>query len=48
MEKEIYLLYKLELLKLIEEKYFIQINDEEVENIIYFDDLFKLVVSKVN
>jgi acyl carrier protein len=44
MEEKI--IYKIEILQLIESKYNIEIKDEEVENIITFDDLLNLIINK--
>ena len=46
MEEKI--IYKIELLQLIESKYNIEIKDEEVENIITFEDLINLIKNKLN
>jgi acyl carrier protein len=46
MEENI--IYKIELLQLIESKYNIEIKDEEVENIITFEDLINLIKNKLN
>ena len=40
------IIYKIELLQLIESKYNIEIKDEEVENIITFEDLINLIKKK--
>jgi len=40
------IIYKIEILQLIESKYSIEIKDEEVENIITFDDLIELIKIK--
>lgn len=45
MEKD--LIYKIEILQLIESKYNIEIKDEEVENIITFKDLINLIKNKL-
>jgi len=45
MEEKI--IYKIEILQLIESKYNIEIKDEEVENIITFEDLIKLIKVKL-
>ncbi len=45
MEENI--IYKIEILQLIESKYNIEIKDEEVENIITFEDLIKLIKNKL-
>jgi len=45
MEEKI--IYKIEILQLIESKYNIEIKDEEVENIITFEDLIKLIKLKL-
>jgi acyl carrier protein len=45
MEEE-NLIYKIEILQLIESKYSIEIKDEEVENIITFRDLIELIKTK--
>lgn len=41
------IIYKIEILQLIESKYNIEIKDEEVENIITFEDLTKLIKLKL-
>jgi acyl carrier protein len=46
MEENI--IYKIEILQLIESKYNIEIKDEEVENIITFEDLINLIKNKLN
>ena len=46
MEEE-KIIYKIEILQLIESKYNIEIKDEEVENIITFEDLINLVKNKL-
>jgi acyl carrier protein len=40
------LIYKIEIFQLIESKYNIEIKDEEVENIITFEDLINLIKNK--
>jgi acyl carrier protein len=45
MEENI--IYKIEILQLIESKYNIEIKDEEVENIITFEDLIFLIKTKI-
>ena len=40
------IIYKIEILQLIESKYNIEIKDEEVENIIIFEDLINLIKKK--
>jgi len=45
MEENI--IYKIEILQLIESKYNIEIKDEEVENIITFEDLINLIKNKL-
>jgi acyl carrier protein len=40
------IIYKIEILQLIESKYNIEIKDEEVENIITFEDLINLIKKK--
>lgn len=40
------LIYKIEILQLIESKYNIEIKDEEVENINTFEDLINLINTK--
>jgi acyl carrier protein len=45
MEEE-NLIYKIEILQLIESKYSIEIKDEEVEDIITFRDLIELIKIK--
>jgi acyl carrier protein len=42
------LIYKIEILQLIESKYGIEIKDEEVENVITLNDLIKLVKIRQN
>lgn len=42
MEEDL-ILYKLEILQLVESKYNIEIKDEEVENIITLEDLINLI-----
>ena len=44
MEENI--IYKIEILQLIESKYDIEIKDEEIENIITFEDLINLIKVK--
>ena len=44
MEENI--IYKIEILQLIESKYNIEIKDEEVENIITFEDLINTIKIK--
>jgi acyl carrier protein len=44
MEEKI--IYKIEILQLIESKYNIEIKDEEVENIVTFDDLLNIIIKK--
>ena len=46
MEENI--IYKIEILQLIESKYNIEIKDEEVENIVTFDNLIELIKTKIN
>lgn len=46
MDQEINLIYKIELLQLIESRYNIKIKDEEVENIITIKDLINLIKHK--
>jgi acyl carrier protein len=46
--KEEKIIYKIEILQLIESKYNIEIKDEEVEDIITFDDLVELIIKKKN
>jgi len=41
------IIYKIEILQFIESKYNIEIKDEEVENIITFEDLINLVKNKL-
>jgi acyl carrier protein len=41
------IIYKIEILQLIESKYNIEIKDEEVENIITFEDLIELIKIKL-
>jgi acyl carrier protein len=45
MEEKI--IYKIEILQLIESKYNIEIKDEEVENIVTFDNLIELIKTKI-
>ena len=45
MEENI--IYKIEIIKLIEDKYKIEIKDEEIEYIIFFQDLINLVKVKL-
>jgi acyl carrier protein len=45
MEENI--IYKIEILQLIEFKYNIKIKDEEVENIITFENLIELIKTKI-
>ena len=40
------LIYKIEILQLIESKYSIEIKDEEVENILTLEDLIELIKIK--
>jgi acyl carrier protein len=47
MEEE-KIIYKIEILQLIESKYNIEIKDEETENIITFEDLIKIIINKIN
>lgn len=47
MEEE-KIIYKIEILQLIESKYNIEIKDEEIENIITFEDLIKIIINKIN
>ena len=47
MEEE-KLIYKIEILQLIESKYSIEIKDEEVENILTLEDLIELIKIKHN
>ena len=44
MEENI--IYKIEILQLVESKYNIEIKDEEVENIITFEDLINIIKIK--
>ena len=46
MEENI--IYKIEILQLIESKYNIEIKDEEVENIVLLEDLINLIRIKQN
>jgi acyl carrier protein len=46
MEENI--IYKIEILQLIESKYNIEIKDEEVENISTLEDLIELIKTKQN
>jgi acyl carrier protein len=41
------IIYKIEILQLIESKYNIEIKDEEIENIITFEDLINLIKNKI-
>ena len=41
------ILYKIEIIQLIESKYNVTINDDEIENIITFEDIINLVKSKL-
>ena len=41
MEKEINIIYKIEIIQLIESKYDIEILDEDMENIISFNDIIR-------
>ena len=41
------IIYKIEILQLIESKYNIEIKDEEVENIITFKDLINTIKNKI-
>ena len=41
------IIYKIEILQLIESQYNIEIKDEEVENIITFDNLIDLIILKL-
>ena len=41
------IIYKIEILQLIESKYNIEIKDEEVENIVTFNDLIELIKTKL-
>lgn len=45
MEENI--IYKIEILQLIESKYNIEIKDEEIENIITFEDLINIIKNKI-
>jgi len=42
------IIYKIEILQLIESKYNIEIKDEEVENILTLEDLIELIKIKQN
>lgn len=42
------LIYKIEILQLVENRYGIEIKDEEVEYIVTFEDLIKLIQEKEN
>jgi acyl carrier protein len=42
------IIYKIEILQLIESKYNIEIKDEEVENILTLEDLIELIKIKHN
>jgi acyl carrier protein len=46
MDQEINLIYKIEILQLIESRYDVKIKDEEVENIITIEDLINLIKHK--
>ena len=46
MEENI--IYKIEILQLIESKYNIEIKDEEIENILSLEDLINIVKNKIN
>lgn len=41
------LIYKIQILELIESQYGIEIKDEEVETILTFEDLINLIKSKI-
>lgn len=41
------IIYKIEIFKLIESKYNIEIKDEEVENILTLENLIELIKSKI-
>ncbi len=43
MEKEIDIIHKIEIIQLIELKYEIEILDEEVENILTFNNLLEII-----
>jgi acyl carrier protein len=45
-EEEI--IYKIEILQLVESKYNIEIKDEEVENILTLENLIELIKTKTN
>lgn len=45
MEENI--IYKIEILQLIESKYGIEVKDEEIENIITFEDLINIIKNKI-
>ena len=47
MDPEVILVEKLELLQNIEKVYNIEIGDDEVEEIVTFEDLIKLISKKV-
>lgn len=47
MDQEINLIYKIEIIQLIESKYNVTINDDEIENISTFEDIINLVKSKL-
>jgi acyl carrier protein len=47
MDQEINLIYKIEIIQLIESKYNVTINDDEIENIIAFEDIINLIKSKL-
>ena len=42
------LIYKIDIIQLIESKYNIEIKDEEIENINTFEDLIILIKNKLN
>lgn len=42
------LIYKIEILKMIECKYNIEIKDEEIENILSFENLINLIKEKLS
>jgi acyl carrier protein len=47
MDQEVNLIYKIEIIQLIESKYNVTINDDEIENIITFEDIINLIKSKL-
>lgn len=47
MEEEINIIYKIEIIQLIESKYNIEILDEEMENIVSFNDIIEIIKLKI-